>query len=161
MDHGRVWRSGVLRAPGTARQDSAAECGLADAIGITDDREEVRYATPAFGELYELAAALKYLQRIGLDKIEARSQTLVKRFRSGLAARKMQIDTPDNNRSSIVSFYIRKPSAEAEKVLAAERVKVSLQAAGPMTRVRVALAFFNSEGDVDRMLEVAEKLTAP
>ena len=118
------------------------------------------YATPAFGELYELAAALKYLQRIGLDRIEVRSQTLVKRFRNGLAARKMQIDTPDNNRSSIVSFYIRKPSAEAEKILAAERVKVSLQAAGPITRVRVAFAFFNSEADVDRMLEVAEKLTA-
>ncbi len=118
------------------------------------------YATPAFGELYELAAALKYLQRIGLDKIEARSQTLVKRFRSGLAARKIQIDTPDNNRSSIVSFYTRKPSVEAEKILAAERVKVSLQGAGPSTRVRVALAFFNTETEVDRMLEVAEKLTA-
>ena len=118
------------------------------------------YATPAFGELYELAAALKYLQRIGLDKIEARSQTLVKRFRSGLAARRIPIATPDNNRSSIVSFYIRKPPSEAEKILAAERVKVSLQAAGPMTRVRVAFAFFNSEADVDRMLAVAEKLTA-
>ena len=55
----------------------------------------------------------------------------MKRFRSGLAARKIQIDTPDNNRSSIVSFYTRKPSAEAEKILAAERVKVSLQGAGP------------------------------
>ena len=123
--------------------------------------KKLEYATPAFGELYELAAALKYLQRIGLDTIEARSQTLVKRFRSGLAARRMQIDTPDNNRSSIVSFYIRKPSAEAEKILAAERVKVSLQAAGPLTRVRVALAFFNNEADVERMLAVAEKLTAP
>lgn len=121
---------------------------------------KLEYATPAFGELYELAAALKYLQSIGLDKIEARSQTLVKRFRSGLVARKIQIDTPDNNRSSIVSFYTRKPSAEAEKILAAERVKVSLQAAGPLTRVRVAFAFFNTEAEVDRMLAVAEKLYA-
>jgi selenocysteine lyase/cysteine desulfurase len=128
--------------------------------GSPPSAKKLEYATPAFGELYELAAALKYLQSIGLDKIEARSQTLVKRFRSGLAARKMQIDTPDNNRSSIVSFYIRKPPAQAEKILAAERVKASLQAAGPLTRVRVALAFFNSEADVDRMLAVAEMLTA-
>lgn len=118
------------------------------------------YATPAFGELYELAAAIKYLQGIGLDKIEARSQTLVKRFRSGLVARKLQIDTPDNNRSSIVSFYTRKPSAECEKILETARVKASLQAAAPLTRVRVAIAFFNNEADVDRMLDVAEKLTA-
>ncbi len=130
-------RGGVLRAPRTPRQAASAQCGLEDAVGRQQPPEpqsaarKFEYATPAFGELYELAAALKYLQRIGLDTIEAQSQTLVKRFRSGLAARKMPIDTPDNNRSSIVSFYIRKPSAEAEKILAAERVKVSLQAAGP------------------------------
>jgi selenocysteine lyase/cysteine desulfurase len=121
---------------------------------------QFEYATPAFGALYELTAALKYLQRIGLDKIEARSQTLVDRFRSGLAVRKIQIDTPDNNRSPIVSFYTPKPAAEAENILAAERVKVSLQGAGPLTRVRVALAFFNTETEVARMLEVAEQLTA-
>lgn len=119
---------------------------------------KLEYATPAFGALYELAAALKYLQGIGLDRIEARSQVLVKRFRGGLAARNAHIDTPDNNRSPIVSFYTRTPSAEAEKILAGDRVKVSLQAAGPLTRVRVALAFFNSEADVDRMLETAAKL---
>ncbi len=129
--------------------------------GAPASAKKFEYATPAFGELYELAAALKYLQGIGLDRIEARSQTLVRRFRSGLAARRLQIDTPDNNRSSIVSFYTRKPSAEAEKILAAERVKVSLQGAAPLTRVRVALSFFNTAGDVDRMLEVAEMLTAP
>ena len=119
---------------------------------------KLEYATPAFGELYELAAAIKYLQGVGLDKIEARSQTLVKRFNGGLVARKMQIDTPPDNRSSIVSFYTRMPSAEAQKILDGERVKASLQAAGLVTRVRVALAFFNTEADVDRMLAVAEKL---
>ena len=131
--------------------------------------KKFEYATLAFGELYELDAALKYLQRIGLGRIEARSQTLVKRFRSGLVERKIQIATPENTRSPIVSFYIRKPSVEAAKILDAERVKVSLQevgppdasaGAGPIARVRVALAFFNTEAEVDRMLEVAEKLTA-
>jgi cysteine desulfurase/selenocysteine lyase len=127
--------------------------------GQQKSAKKFEYATQAFGDFYELTAALKYLQGIGLDKIEARSQTLVKRFRSGLAARQIQIATPENNRSSIVSFYIRKPSAEAEKILDAERVKVSLQG-GPMTRVRVAPAFFNNEVDVDRMLDVAQKLHA-
>jgi selenocysteine lyase/cysteine desulfurase len=82
----------------------------------------------------------------------------VKRFRSGLAERKIQIATPENTRSPIVSFYIRKAAADAEKILAAERVKVSLQAAAPMTRVRVAIAFFNNEADVDRMLDVSHRL---
>ena len=147
------WRS-PSAGPANAQQQSA---------------KKLEYATLAFGDLYELSAALKYLQRIGLDKIEAHSQTLVKRFWSGLAERRISIATPENNRSPIVSFHIRRTSAEAEKVLAAERVKVSLQAVGlpdasagskPTTRVRVALAFFNTAADVDRMLDVAEKLTA-
>ena len=129
--------------------------------------KKFEYATLAFGDLYELAASLQYLRRIGLDKIEARSLMLVPRLRRGLAERKIQIATPENTRSPIVSFYIRKPVAEADKILAAGRVKVSLQAvappdqstgAQPMTRVRVALAFFNNEADVDRMLSVAEQL---
>jgi selenocysteine lyase/cysteine desulfurase len=122
--------------------------------------KKLEYATLAFGDVYELAAALTYLQRIGLHNIERRSQTLVKRFRNGLAERKIQIATPENNNSPIVSFHIRKPSADAQKILDAARVKVSLQAAAPETRVRVALAFFNNESDVDRMLEMADKLTA-
>ena len=89
----------------------------------------------------------------------------MKRFRSGLAERKIQIATPENTRSPIVSFYIRKRQAEAAKILDAERVKVSLQevappepaGAGPVTRVRVAIAFFNNEADVDRMLEVGPR----
>jgi selenocysteine lyase/cysteine desulfurase len=81
------------------------------------------YATPAFGELYELAASLTYLRRIGLDRIEAQSQALVQRFRNGLAERKISVATPENNRSSIVSFYTRKSAAEATRILDAERVK--------------------------------------
>jgi selenocysteine lyase/cysteine desulfurase len=122
--------------------------------------KKLEYATLAFGDVYELAAALTYLQRIGLDNIERRSQTLVKRFRNGLAERKTQIATPENNNSPIVSFYVRKPSEDVQKILDTARVKVSLQAAAPLTRVRVALAFFNNESDVDMMLEVADKLTA-
>jgi selenocysteine lyase/cysteine desulfurase len=118
------------------------------------------YATLAFGDIYELVASLNYLQRIGLDKIEARAQHLVTRFRRGLEERNIQIATPDNNRSPIVSFYIRKSAAEAEKIIAAERVKVSFQAAAPLTRVRVSFAVFNNESDVDRMLDVSHGLNA-
>jgi cysteine desulfurase/selenocysteine lyase len=147
------WRS-TLRAGANAQPPSA---------------RKFEYATLSFGDLYELAASLKYLQQIGLDKIEARSQTLATRLWTGLAQRKIPLATPANNRSPIVSFYTRRPSAEAEKILAAERVKVSLQAvppqdaaAGgqPLTRVRVSLSFFNSEAEVDRMLSVAEKMVA-
>jgi hypothetical protein len=69
--------------------------------------------------------------------------------------------------SSIVSFYIREESPAAEKILEEARVKVSLQngdrtegygGTSPVTRVRVSLSFFNNAKDVDRFLEVSEKL---
>ena len=91
----------------------------------------------------------------------------MQRLRKGLADRKIPAATPENNRSSIVSFYIRKPAAEAGRILEAERVRVSLQgvertdaaaSSGFVTRVRVAPAFFNTAAEIDRMLQVAEKL---
>jgi selenocysteine lyase/cysteine desulfurase len=140
--------------------------GWRSRAGQERNAKKFEYATLPFGELYELAAALEYLQRIGLDRIETRSQALVSRLRSGLDDRKIAVATPENNRSPIVSFYIRRPSAEAAKLLEAERVRVSVQdvpataGAPAATRVRVAVAFFNNEADVDRMLATAETLIA-
>jgi selenocysteine lyase/cysteine desulfurase len=130
--------------------------------------KQLEYATLPFGDLYELDASLKYLKTIGLDKIEARSQALVQRLTTGLSARKIAVASSEGLPSPIVSFYINRKSAEATKILDAERVKVSLQdlaandpasAPGRTTRVRVAVSFFNNEADIDRMLDVAQKLT--
>jgi selenocysteine lyase/cysteine desulfurase len=127
------------------------------------------YASLAFSEIYQLAASLSYLQGIGLDRIEAQSLALVDQLRKGLAERGFRILTPEGNRSSIVSFYIRTEASEAEKILDAAKVKVSLQngdrtdaygGTGTVTRVRAALAFFNNAADVERLLEVSEKLGA-
>ncbi len=129
--------------------------------------KKFEYASLAFGEIYQLAAALKYLESIGLERIEAQSLALVQQLRKGLDARGFKILTPEGTRSSIVSFYIREESPAAEKVLEEARIKVSLQNgdrtdaygdAGKVTRVRVSLSFFNNAGDVDRFLEVSGKL---
>jgi cysteine desulfurase/selenocysteine lyase len=129
--------------------------------------KQLEYATLPFGDLYELHAALKYLQGVGLANIEARSHALVQRLRAGLTERKIQLATTENTRSPIVSFYIRRRSAEAAKILDAERVKVSTQDVAPPdpaavlglpTRLRVAISFFNNEADIERMLAAAEKL---
>jgi selenocysteine lyase/cysteine desulfurase len=129
--------------------------------------KKFEYSSLAFGEIYQLAAALSYLRSVGLDRIENQSQSLVKHLRRGLTERGFRILTPESNRSSIVSFYIRKEMEEAQKILDKARVKVSLQngdrteaygGTGPVTRVRVSLSFFNNVADVDRLLQVSEKL---
>jgi selenocysteine lyase/cysteine desulfurase len=63
-----------------------------------------------------------------------------------------------------VSFYSKKESQEIQRVLDAERIKVSLQGNEAnendtsMMRIRVAPAFFNNAAELKRFLEVSEKL---
>lgn len=126
--------------------------------------KKFEYSSPAFGQLYELAAALVYLKRIGLDKIEAHSHNLTQQLRRGLSDRGFSVFTPEGNHSSIVSFYTRKAPSDIQKILEAERVKVSLQQGSEdgvesgMVRIRVAPAFFNNVTEVRRFLKVSEQL---
>jgi cysteine desulfurase/selenocysteine lyase len=126
--------------------------------------KKFEFSSPSFGQLYELAAALEYLKRIGLDKIEAQTQSLAQQLRKGLADRSFEIFTPEGNHSPIVSFYTKKAPHEIQQVLDAERVKVSLQEGSEdgvpdgMVRIRVAPAFFNNSAEVNRFLDVSEKL---
>jgi selenocysteine lyase/cysteine desulfurase len=126
--------------------------------------KKFEFSSPAFGQLYELAAALTYLKLIGLDKIEGQSQSLTQQLRKGLADRGFSVFTPEGNHSSIVSFYSKREPREIQKVLDAERIKVSLQGNEAnendtsMMRIRVAPAFFNNTAELKRFLEVSEKL---
>ncbi len=120
------------------------------------------YSSPAYGQFYDLAAALAYLQRVGLDRIDAQSLSLVVQLRKGLVDRGFRLFTPEGNNSPIVSFFVQKKHAQVQALLEAERVKVSLQEAdagdGPLLRVRVAPAFFNNASEVARFLEVSAKM---
>jgi len=126
--------------------------------------KKFEFSSLAFCQLYELAAALAYLKRIGLDKIESQSQSLVQQLRKGLADRGFLVFTPEGNHSSIVSFYTKKAPREIQKLLDAERIKVSLQGNEAnenetgMMRIRVAPAFFNNSTEVKRFLKVSEQL---
>jgi selenocysteine lyase/cysteine desulfurase len=123
------------------------------------------YSSAAYGQMYELAASLAYLKRIGLDRIEAQSVGLARLLRKGLSDRGFQMFTPEGNGSPIVSFYTKKTARDVQAALDAARVKVSLQTedAGsgvPMLRVRAAPAFFNNAAEAERFLAFSEKLMA-
>jgi selenocysteine lyase/cysteine desulfurase len=115
------------------------------------------YSSPAYGQFYDVAAALAYLKSVGLDRIEAQSVGLAQQLRKGLADRGFRLFTPEGNRSPIVSFYVKKPAKDVQAILDEERIKVSLHDEDGV-RIRVAPAFFNNAGEVKRFLEVSEKL---
>jgi selenocysteine lyase/cysteine desulfurase len=118
------------------------------------------YSSPTYSEFYELTAALAYLKRVGLDRIETQALGLAQQLRQGLMDQGFGLFTPEGSGSSIVSFFVKKPRKEVQALLEAERVKVSVQEPdeGPV-RVRVAPAFFNNASDVTRFLTVSEKMS--
>ena len=111
------------------------------------------YATLPFAEVYQLGAALAYLDRVGVDRIERHTVALARELRDGLVARGFRLFTPAGNASAIVSFYVEKTGAQAREALANAGVQVSFREKG--TQIRVSPALFNTRADIQRFLEVA------
>lgn len=113
------------------------------------------YATPAFGPIYQLGAALEFLRGVGVAAIERHTVALADRLNRGLREQGARVLTPLDNRSSIVSFTVD-PAREAARRFVAAGVDVTVRDAGRM--VRVSPALYNTEADIDRCLEVAAAL---
>jgi selenocysteine lyase/cysteine desulfurase len=130
------------------------------------DAKKYEFASLAFGEIYQLAAALDYLQRVGLQRIETHTAALTDRLRAGLAERGFRVFTPPGTRSSILSFYIKQTTEAAARAFEQARIKISLQRGetdeppepDAQTRVRVAVSLFNNAADIQRLLAATEKL---
>ena len=110
------------------------------------------YATPAFIEIYQLGAALDYLQAVGVDRIEQHTVALAHRIHGGLTDRGFKVWTPVNNRSATVAFEHGVAYEKVQKALDAARIQVSFREENK--QIRVGTALFNTTGDVDRFLDV-------
>ena len=118
--------------------------------------KKFEYATLAFEPIYQLGAGLSYLERVGIDRIEAHTVGLAERLRHGLAERKLRVLTPAGNRSAIVAFENPKPQEEAARLLREARIQVSFREKG--SQIRAAAALFNNAAEIDRFLSTAERL---
>ena len=114
------------------------------------------YATLPFSEIYQLGAGLEFLQRVGVDRIEAHTVALAQALRAGLAALGYRMFTPEGNRSSIVTYYVSKDPAILNAAFARASIDVTVR--GPLGQVRVSPALFNTRDDIARFLEVARQL---
>jgi cysteine desulfurase/selenocysteine lyase len=116
------------------------------------------YATLAFGPVYQLGAALDYLERVGVARIEAHTVGLASELATGLRSIGIEVLTPAGNRSSIVSFRNPADAGAARAALDAARTQVSLRQAG--AEIRVSPALFNTSDDIRRFLDLAASLKA-
>jgi selenocysteine lyase/cysteine desulfurase len=112
------------------------------------------YATLPFAEVYQLGAALAYLERVGVDRIERHTVALARDLREGLAALGFRVFTPPDNSSSIVSVHLDKNAARAREVLTSNGVQVSFREKG--SQIRVSPALFNTREEIRRFLDLAK-----
>ena len=112
------------------------------------------YATLPFAEVYQLGAALAYLERVGVDRIERHTVALARDLREGLAALGFRVFTPPDNSSSIVSVHLDRNAARAREVLTSNGVQVSFREKG--SQIRVSPALFNTREEIGRFLDLAK-----
>jgi selenocysteine lyase/cysteine desulfurase len=114
------------------------------------------HATLSFEAVYQLGAALEYLEGVGVGRIEAHTTALVRRLQRGLKDRGLAVLTPPDSVSPIVAFRVPGDPAAARSLLEQARIKVSFRENG--TQIRVSPALFNAEADVARFLACVEHL---
>lgn len=117
--------------------------------------KKFEYATLPFAEIYQLGAALAYLDRVGVDRIERHTVALAHDLREGLASLGFRLFTPSGNSSSIVSIRLDRNQPRAREVIEAERVQVSFRENGGM--IRVSPALFNTHDEIRRFLDCAKR----
>lgn len=120
------------------------------------DARKFGYATPAFGSIYQMRAALDYLAGIGVPRIEAHTIALANRLNNTLRELGFNVLTPEENESPIVAFEHGVQPANAAATFEEARIKVSLREGG--TQVRAGVALFNNRDDIDQLIAAAERL---
>jgi cysteine desulfurase/selenocysteine lyase len=99
--------------------------------------------------IYELGAALNYLDGIGKNKIEAQVLRLCSRLWKGLADLNVTLLTPPATKSGIVTCAVEDAEKKAG-LLADNRIVVTVRD----NNIRISPHFFNTEEEIDRFLDV-------
>ncbi len=100
------------------------------------------------GAVNGLAQSLAYLQRLGVEKIHAHRQPLLKMLHEEMPRRGFTSITPQESTSAIASFVAK--DAEQRFAVRLKQANVSVSLGGD--RIRIAPSFFNDARDVEKLL---------
>lgn len=109
---------------------------------------------PNYPAIYAIDAALDYIESVGVEQIDAHTQSLVEKCRDGVAALPVELLGPryPKNPSAIVSF--KHPAFESiNEKLHSQAIHVMAHAG----RIRVSIHGYNTIDDIERFLLSLEK----
>jgi selenocysteine lyase/cysteine desulfurase len=119
---------------------------------LEESAKKYEYAALAYGAVFQLDAALNFLARVGIARIEKHGLALAKELRDRIASLGYETLTPPDNPSPIVAFVHGRDPKELAARLEHEKVMVSFREEG--TQIRAATALFNNRSDLERLLSV-------
>jgi cysteine desulfurase / selenocysteine lyase len=109
-----------------------------------------------------LAASLKMIQGLGAENIEAHISRLTDSLIKGLDDLSLEVVTPraPQNRSGIVTFSVgdAKKNVELMTRLQERKILVSVRYTSNVGGVRVSSHFYNSQEDIEKLLEAVREL---
>ena len=122
---------------------------------IATNAKRFDYSSRSFGDVYTLSAGLSYLEKVGVNRIEAHTvDNLARRLQDGLEKQGHRLFTPHGNRSSIVTFYTAKQPSDVRAAFQSANIEVTVRDG----TVRVSPALFNNVDDIERCLATTKRL---
>ncbi|MGH9983789.1 MAG: aminotransferase class V-fold PLP-dependent enzyme [Nitrososphaeraceae archaeon] len=118
-------------------------------IRMSKNASKFELSTPHFPNIIALKAAIGYISKISILRIEERIRYLTQYLIDRLAELKIQVLSPlaDIHRSAIIVFKSRSPE-HLVTYLGKRQIIVSARGGG----IRVSPHFYNNEGDIDRLI---------
>jgi selenocysteine lyase/cysteine desulfurase len=118
--------------------------------------KKYEYAGLNYGAVAQLEAALGFLSKVGLARIEQHGVALARELRDGIAKLGFEMFTPPANPSQIVSFIHGRDPKEVKRILREENISVTLREKD--AQIRASVALFNNRDDVANLLGALSKM---
>lgn len=126
-----------------------------DRVGLTWEPlpGAARYETGTFPVMLAACSleSLKYIERLGLDRIRAHARHLIGRLQNELPPLGYRSLTPRATETPIVAFEIADPAAVARKLKAGGVTATIIESE---RRLRLSVSVFNTDADIDRVVSV-------
>lgn len=122
---------------------------------LYEDARKFEYATPAFAAIYQLSAALDYILDVGVSAIEEYTVPMATRVNQTLREQGFTVWTPVENKSPTLAFEHGVEPPRAKRSL--EEASIQFSFREDDSRIRVGMAIFNNDDDVDRLLAITHQ----
>lgn len=137
---------------GWMRVKTWADDAHLEPLELYESARKFESATVHFQGLFELNEAVKYIQGVGMENIERQVLGLSARLQRGLTDLDIAVMTPPGTQSSIVTCQV-KNRERMNQLLKEKKVVVTMRP----QEMRISPHFFNSEEDIDGLLNLMEE----